>query len=137
MNVVEYKDFTNDPIDPQEKALHGSFMTSLIGSNNSDCLGIAPEADLYILKVFNKNHESFTEWFLEAFNFALKHDVDIINLSNGSSDFLDEPFVAKIQELISKGIIIVAAIGNEGPEHGTLSNPGDMIEVIGVGSLND
>lgn len=89
------------------------------------------------MKVFNKNHESFTEWFLEAFNFAIKHDVDIINLSNGSSDFLDEPFIAKIQELISKGVILVAAIGNEGPEYGTLSNPGDMIEVIGVGSVND
>ena len=72
MNVVEYKDFTDDSIEENEKALHGTFMSSLIGSNNSECMGIAPEADLFILKVFNKNHESYTEWFLEAFNFALK-----------------------------------------------------------------
>lgn len=63
--------------------------------------------------------------------------MDIINLSNGSSDFLDEPFIEKIHELIKKGVIIVAAIGNDGPEYGTLSNPGDMVEVIGVGSLNE
>lgn len=63
-------------------------------------------------------------------------ELDIINLSNGSSDFKDEPFTKKLQELIDGGMIVVSAIGNEGPELGTLSNPGDMPNVIGVGSLN-
>jgi subtilisin family serine protease len=106
-------------------------MTSIVGSNNSECHGLAPEAELFILKV------CYTEWFLEAFNFAMQNDVDIINLSNGRADFEDEPFIEKIRELIRRGIIIVAAIGNEWPEYGTLSNPGDLIEVIGVGSLNE
>lgn len=38
--------------------------------------------------------------------------------------------------MIEQGLIVVAAIGNDGPEYGTISNPGDMVEVIGVGSLN-
>jgi membrane-bound transcription factor site-1 protease len=71
MNVADYVDFTNDALDPDEKALHGTFMASVIGSQNPDCLGIAPEAELFILKVFNKDQESYTEWFLEAFNYAL------------------------------------------------------------------
>ena len=33
-------------------------------------------------------------------------------------------------------MIIVSAIGNEGPFQGTLNNPGDLINVIGVGSLD-
>ena len=53
MNVVEYIDFTNDGEDNDPKALHGTFMASVIGSTNPECIGIAPEADLYIFKVFN------------------------------------------------------------------------------------
>lgn len=55
MNVVEIVDFTDDEEDEDGKALHGTFMASVIGSHNPECLGIAPEAELYILKVFNKN----------------------------------------------------------------------------------
>jgi membrane-bound transcription factor site-1 protease len=60
----------------------------------------------------------------------------VVNLSNGSSDFLDIPFIEKINELTANGVIIVSAIGNEGPFQGTLNNPGDLINVIGVGSLD-
>lgn len=59
-----------------------------------------------------------------------------MNLSNGSSDFLDIPFIEKINELTAHGVIIVSAIGNEGPFQGTLNNPGDLTSVIGIGSLD-
>jgi membrane-bound transcription factor site-1 protease len=39
----------------------------------------------------------------------------------------------KIREVSASGITIVSAIGNDGPLHGTLNNPADMIEVVGVG----
>lgn len=68
-------------------------MTSIIGSWNPECLGISPESEIYAFKVFNRFSESYTEWFLNAFNKAIQYDVDIINLSLGSSDFLDEPFI--------------------------------------------
>lgn len=90
-------------------------MTSIIGSWNPECLGIAPESEIYAFKVFNRFSESYTEWFLNAFNKAIQYEVDIINLSLGSSDFLDEPFILKIWEAIDKGIVIIAAIGNDGP----------------------
>jgi len=45
----------------------------------------------------------------------LDNDIDIINLSNGSSDFMDLPFIEKINELIANGVIVISAIGNEGP----------------------
>ena len=46
----------------------------------------------------------------------MRNRVDVINLSNGSADFKDTPFVSKILELVEAGIIVVSAIGNEGPE---------------------
>jgi membrane-bound transcription factor site-1 protease len=62
--------------------------------------------------------------------------VHVINLSIGGPDFQDEPFVDKVNELIANGVIVVSAIGNDGPEYGTLNNPGDMLAVIGVGGIN-
>jgi membrane-bound transcription factor site-1 protease len=58
---------------------------------------------------------SFTQWFIDAFNYVLENDIDVINLSNGSNDFLDQPFIDKIDELTAKGVVVVSAIGNEGP----------------------
>lgn len=135
LNIVAKVDFTGDT-DQKDISSHGTFIASVIGSKHSKCPGIAPDAELYIFKVFNRNHDSYTEWFLNAFNYAIEKGIDIINLSNGSSDFQDNPFIDKINEIIGKGITVVSSIGNDGPEQGTLNNPADMTNVIGVGSLN-
>lgn len=108
----------------------------MAASLNPDCLGIAPDAELYVFKLFTDEGISYTSWFIDAFNYVLENGIDIVNLSNGSSDFLDIPFIEKINELTANGVIIVSAIGNEGPYLGTLNNPGDLINVIGVGSLD-
>jgi membrane-bound transcription factor site-1 protease len=39
---------------------------------------------------------SFTSWFLDAFNYAMLSGVQVINLSIGGPDFLDQPFVDKV-----------------------------------------
>lgn len=38
---------------------------------------------------------SFTSWFLDAFNYAIATEMDIVNLSIGGPDFLDHPFFDK------------------------------------------
>ena len=59
-----------------------------------------------------------------------------MNLSTASKDSRDWPFLDKVSELTAAGIIVVSAIGNDGPQHGTSENPGDLPQVIGVGSLS-
>eukprot|EP01042_Synura_sphagnicola_P006203 gene6203-7924_t len=54
-------------------------------------------------------------------------------MSIGGPDYNDFPFKDKINELSSSGIIIVSAIGNYGPSWGSITNPADMNDVIGVG----
>ena len=90
-------------------------MTSIINSINKDCPGLAPDAEVYVFKIFDKNSEQNTEWFLNAFDYAVELGIDIINLSNGGANFMDEPFINKINEVTSKNVIVVSAIGNEGP----------------------
>ena len=136
INVVECINFTNDT-DCDDKTGHGTFMASLISSTHAECPGIAPDAQVYSLKVFSSYQESYTSWFLNAFNYAIENNITILSLSTGGIDFMDEVFVNKITELTNLGIVIVSAAGNDGPGFGSLSNPGDQPEIIGVGGLDE
>ncbi|XP_059634967.1 subtilisin-like protease SBT6.1 isoform X2 [Cornus florida] len=79
---------------------------------------------------------SYTSWFLDAFNYAIATKMDVLNLSIGGPDYLDLPFVEKVWELTANNIIMVSAIGNDGPLYGTLNNPADQSDVIGVGGID-
>lgn len=114
---------------------HGTFVAGVIASYK-DCLGFAPDADLYIFRVFTNKQVSYTSWFLDAFNYAILKKINILNLSIGGPDFMDQPFVDKVWELTANKVILVSAIGNDGPLYGTLNNPADQMDVIGVGGIN-
>ncbi|EGG19252.1 membrane-bound transcription factor peptidase [Cavenderia fasciculata] len=134
---VEVQDFTGEGQD-QDKIGHGTAVTSIIGCLlDRKCHGIASGATLDMYKVFTQNAESRTSWFIDGFNLAISKQTNIINLSVGGKDYLDKPFIDKIKELHSLGIIIVSASGNDGPNFGTHSNPADQLEVIGVGSITE
>ena len=59
----------------------------------------------------------------------------MLNLSIGGPEFRDGPFVDKVNELTAAGVVMVSAIGNDGPLFGTLANPADQASVIGVGGM--
>lgn len=42
----------------------------------------------------------------------------------------------QVWELTANNVVMVSAIGNDGPLYGTLNNPADMMDVIGVGGIN-
>lgn len=115
---------------------HGTFVAGVIAASK-ECAGFAPDASLHIFRVFNQRQLSFTSWFLDAFNYAIHSKVHILNLSIGGPDFLDRPFVDKVNEMSANGITVVSAIGNDGPLWGTLNNPADQMDVVGVGGINE
>lgn len=132
--IKERTNWTNEKL-LDDGVSHGTFVAGLIASSK-ECLGFAPDAELYIFRVFTNNQVSYTSWFLDAFNYAIYKKINILNLSIGGPDFLDRPFVEKVQELTANRVIMVSAIGNDGPLYGTLNNPGDQSDVIGVGGIN-
>ncbi|XP_034950401.1 membrane-bound transcription factor site-1 protease-like isoform X2 [Chelonus insularis] len=134
-NIKERTNWTN------EKTLadtlgHGTFVAGVIASTFSECLGLAPDAELHIFRVFTNEQVSYTSWFLDAFNYAILSKITVLNLSIGGPDFMDHPFVDKVWELTANGVIMVSAIGNDGPLYGTHNNPADQMDVIGVGGIN-
>lgn len=76
---------------------HGTFVAGVIASSK-ECLGFAPDAELHIFRVFTNNQVSYTSWFLDAFNYAILKKINVLNLSIGGPDFLDQPFVDKVSE---------------------------------------
>jgi membrane-bound transcription factor site-1 protease len=114
---------------------HGSFVAGVIAGHHPDCPGLAPNVSIHTFKVFTNDQISFTSWFLDAFNYAMATDIDIVNLSIGGPDYLDAPFVEKVMEATSRGMVMTSAIGNDGPTYGTMNNPADQNDVIGVGGI--
>lgn len=115
---------------------HGTFVAGVISGSGNECPGLAPDVELHTFKVFTNDQVFFTSWFLDAFNYAIATKMQVVNLSIGGPDFLDRPFVDKVQEITASGIIMISAIGNDGPLYGTLNNPADQLDVIGVGGLD-
>ncbi|XP_002086256.2 membrane-bound transcription factor site-1 protease [Drosophila yakuba] len=132
-NVKERTNWTNEK-SLDDRVSHGTFVAGVIASSR-ECLGFAPDADLYIFKVFTNSQVSYTSWFLDAFNYAIYRKINILNLSIGGPDFMDSPFVEKVLELSANNVIMISAAGNDGPLYGTLNNPGDQSDVIGVGGI--
>lgn len=56
--------------------------------------------------MFNYLQVSYTSWFLDAFNYAILKKINILNLSIGGPDFMDQPFVDKVSDMLN---IITAA----------------------------
>ncbi|GMF65069.1 unnamed protein product [Phytophthora lilii] len=133
-NVKEKINWTHEPKNTDSVG-HGTFVAGVISGTDAKCPGIAPEAELFVFRMFTGEQLSFTSWYLDAFNYALFKGINVLNLSTGGPDFQDLPFVDKVQELAAHGIILVSAVGNDGPHYGLLSNPADQAEVIGVGGI--
>ncbi|KAH7492524.1 hypothetical protein KRP22_001923 [Phytophthora ramorum] len=133
-NVKERINWTHEPKN-EDSVGHGTFVAGVVSGTDAKCPGIAPEAELFVFRMFTAEQLSFTSWYLDAFNYALFKGIHVLNLSTGGPDFQDLPFVDKVKELAANGIILVSAVGNDGPHYGLVSNPADQAEVIGVGGI--
>ena len=78
---------------------HGTFVVGVIAGQDDMCHGFAPDADIYTFRVFTNDQVSYTSWFLDAFNYAIATEINIVNLSIGGPDYLDVPFVEKVNEV--------------------------------------
>ncbi|XP_061374496.1 subtilisin-like protease SBT6.1 isoform X2 [Gastrolobium bilobum] len=134
-NIKERTNWTNEDR-LNDNLGHGTFVAGVIAGVDAECLGFAPDTEIYAFRVFTDAQVSYTSWFLDAFNYAIATNMDVLNLSIGGPDYMDLPFVEKIWEITANNIIMVSAIGNDGPLYGTLNNPADQSDVIGVGGID-
>ena len=97
--------------------------------------GVAPEAQLYALKVFGCSGS--TDVVIDAIDWAVKNRMNVINLSLGSPfGGPDSPDAVAVDNAAKAGIVVVAAAGNGGPAAYTDSTPGVAARAIAVGAVD-
>lgn len=103
-------------------------------------VGVAPEAEIYMYRVFGCTDSATTDDILAAMEQAHTDGVDLISLSLGSVEYWQwaDPFAAMSTALVAEGIAVIAAAGNDG-ENGlfTPSSPGIGTDVISIGSIEN
>ena len=139
---------------------HGTHVAGIAAANkidSSEVVGVAPDAQLLIMKVFGKNGGAYTEDIVAALEDALILGADVVNMSLGSSaGFTEdaEEVNAIYQRIATTGTILVASGGNsftagygntwgtnqnltEHVDNGLLGSPGLYANVLTVASVEN
>ncbi len=128
---------------------HGTHVAGIVAGNGKmsrlKYKGIAPMANIYVLKVLDENGDGKTEHLLNGINWVLeyyaKYQIKIVNISVGTlptyGDTEDELLIRGVERLWDAGIIVIAAAGNYGPEEGSITIPGSSDKIITVGAVDD
>ena len=96
---------------------------------------IAPNSDIYSIKVLDENNKAPLSRIIRGIYWCIEFDMDIINMSFGSST---ESIALKkaIWEAGQAGILMIAAAGNGGADEG-INYPAAYDEVVAVGAVDE
>jgi subtilisin len=130
---INGKEYYNQAIDDDIEN-HGTHVAGIIAAkNDSDgIVGLVDAPKLYIAKVLDKYGNGYISDITKAVQWAINQKVDIINLSLGSPEF--SPILEIVlKDAYNKGIIIVAAAGNDGMQ---VNYPARSPYTIAVGAAD-
>jgi Subtilase family len=114
-------DFFDRDSKPWDYDGHGTFVAGIIAGRWDDKAGMAgvnPFARLMILKAINNFGHTRSSFVAQAIAYAADNGARVINLSVGGKE-ISPVEMAAIDYAYSKGVVIVAAAGNEGINVGT------------------
>jgi subtilisin family serine protease len=128
--------FISDPGAGGGGLSHGGLVCALLGAsrrNGAGIIGLCPDSTLFLADVDNISGDIFINKVVQAIDDAISRNVDIINISLGTSSNISALEQA-IQRAINAGILVFASAGNSGTFG--LEYPSSYPGVISVGSVN-
>ncbi|MGJ6981637.1 S8 family serine peptidase [Aestuariimicrobium soli] len=97
--------------------------------------GVAPEADLYGVRVFGC--EGSTDVTVEAIDWAVANDMDVINMSLGSTYGRgDDASAEAASNAAAAGVVVVTSAGNSGGNPYMVGSPSTGKGVISVAAID-
>ena len=131
--------------EPHDTHGHGTHVsgTALGGDTSEILIGVAPHAQLMHGLVLPGGSGSFAqvlagiEWAVEPYDCdgtPTGYPAHVISMSLGASNYYGNELLPAIENALLANIIVVAAIGNDGPD--TSSNPGNIWGVFGIGATD-
>lgn len=124
---------------------HGTHCAGIIGARNNPAgvVGVAPESDLYAVKVLNDRGSGYLSWILAGMGWAEQQRMDVASMSLGSN--VSSPDAActlayqRAAERLSRaGCITIAAAGNNGrdPVNPWVGNPARCAGFMAVAAVD-
>jgi serine protease AprX len=145
-----FKDFVNNRPDRYDDYGHGTLVAGILAGSGKDSdgkeMGVAPGVQLVVLKVLDSHGNGTVANVIAALDWlavnaqALK--VRVVNLSFGGRPTelpSKDPLALATKVLVDRGIVVVAAAGNDGEVNGKkvwggIPSPADAPWVITVGA---
>ncbi len=120
----------------QDTIGHGSHCAGVVTAQGSvskeakddGFLGIAPEAEIHVLRIFPGGR---TSSLIEALDYCIAHGIDVANLSLGTPQ-VSLSVESKLEEALMAGVACIVATGNSGA---AVMHPASSPFVMGVGAV--
>ena len=109
-------DFVNDDTDPTDDNGHGTHVAGTVAAkdNGIGVIGVAPDAELYALKVLGPSGSGSFSDVIAAVQWAVDNGIDVTNNSYGSSANPGGIVKSAFDNAEAAGLVQIAAGGNSG-----------------------
>ena len=149
-NVEQCKDFTQTSSSMVNGTCndghgHGTHVSGTVladgGYDGLGIYGVAPQAELWAYKVLTDSGSGYSD----DISAGIRHAADegtrlgakvVISMSLGSST-KDSMIASAVDYAYSKGVLVVAAAGNSGPNANTIGYPGALVNAVAVAALEN
>jgi serine protease AprX len=127
---------------------HGTHVAGIVAGDGTrsagEFVGIAPEANIVDVRVLDSVGAGRISSVVRGIEWVIAHrdvyNIRVMNLSLGAPIMLSyrtDPLSAAVEIAWHRGIVVVAASGNSGPQRDTVVTPGIDPYVITVGATDD
>ena len=129
-------DFVNNDTDPRDDQGHGTHVSGTIAGliNNAGVVGVAPEVDLFAVKVLSSTGSGSFSSIIAGIDWCINNNMHVLNLSLGSGSDPGTTVKAAFDRASAAGLVVLASAGNSGPGTDTVGYPAKYDSVIAVGS---
>lgn len=138
---------------------HGTHVAGIVGANSGQVTGVAPDAQLMIMKIFGDDGSgAYDSDIIAALEDAVVLGADAVNMSLGMTAGFSEAAATKTREVYQRvknaGISLMCAAGNEysssyksasgtdlplasNPDNGAVASPSTYDAALSVASMNN
>lgn len=118
--------FVSNSANPNDDHGHGTHVSGIIGAvanPKSGIAGVAQQVSIMPIKYYSESNSGIVNLknTVQALHYAIDQGARIINYSGGGPEFSEEEYLA-IKRAESKGILVVAAAGNEHQDTDRMEN---------------
>ncbi|MHC3438689.1 S8 family serine peptidase [Natrialbaceae archaeon A-gly3] len=116
---------------------HGTHCAGTAAALDNDIgvVGVNPDAELYAVKVLGGDGNGSDSDIAAGIEWCADNDIDVINMSLGGPE-PGQVLEDALEYAYERGVLIVAAAGNAGPNNGTIDYPARYDQCIAVAATD-